>query len=96
MGVDQHREHAEGFVVFDEAHAAHVGGEVVDFAHSVAGTLASFAELEIGLDVFDVVEDLIPLVERFDVDAADVLVALVAEMGDQVSTDETTAASNEN
>ena len=37
VGVDEDREHAEGFVVFDEAHAAHVGGEIVDFADAVAG-----------------------------------------------------------
>ena len=28
--VDQHRQHARGLVALDEAHAAHVGGEVVD------------------------------------------------------------------
>ena len=30
VGADQHRQHALGLVGLDEAHAAHVGGEVVD------------------------------------------------------------------
>ena len=33
VGVDQHRQHAERLVVLDEAHPAHVGGEVVDVVH---------------------------------------------------------------
>src|SRR5260370_1264186 len=30
VGVDQHGKHAKGFIVFDEAHAAHIRGEIVD------------------------------------------------------------------
>ena len=94
--VDQHGEHAQSFVVFDEAHAAHVGGEVVDIADAAARFLAFVAEIEIGLDVLDVVEHLVPLVERFDVDAANPLDALLAQLRDQMSANEPAAACYEN
>ena len=37
VGVDQNGEHAERFVVLDEAHATHVGGEVIDFVGAFGG-----------------------------------------------------------
>ena len=37
MRVDEHREHALGLVRLDEAHAAHVGGQVVDHAGVLGG-----------------------------------------------------------
>ena len=40
VGVDQHAEHAERFVVLDEAHAAHVGGQVVDDGSALEGAVA--------------------------------------------------------
>ena len=79
--VDQHRQHAEGLVVLDEAHAAHVGRQVVNLARPAAGLVAGVAQLQIGLDVFDVVEHLIPLVERLDVDTADSWWTLSRETG---------------
>ena len=35
--------------MFDESHAAHVGGEVVDFVGAVGGNFAVFLEIEIEL-----------------------------------------------
>ena len=71
VGVDEHAEHAEGFVVFDEAHAAHVGGELEDDVGAFGGLEAVVLVLEVEREVFDVLGDLVPLVERLDVDGAD-------------------------
>ena len=62
VGGDQHRQHAQRLVVLDEAHAAHVGGEVVDHVDAVAGALARRQVLKVGASVVDVVEALVPLV----------------------------------
>ena len=72
--VDQHAEHAEGLVILDEPHAAHVGGEVVDDRGFFAGLLAGFLFLQVELQVLDAAEFLIPLIKRFDVDGPDVCV----------------------
>ena len=45
--VDQHREHAQGLVVLDEAHAAHVGGQVVDVGGALGGALAVFRQVQV-------------------------------------------------
>ena len=35
MGVDENREHAKGAIVFDEAHPAHVGRQIIDVRYPV-------------------------------------------------------------
>lgn len=92
MGADEHREHAGRLVGFDKAHAAHVGGEHVDLAGILAGFVTGVFVVEVELEIFDVVEALVPLIERFDVDRADVLVAVLAKLGDEVAADKTAAA----
>ena len=59
-------------VVLDEAHAAHVGGEVVDDVCAAQRGLAVLLLLQIEAEVLRLGEALIPLVKRFDVDGADV------------------------
>ena len=56
---------------------------------------ASFS-CKIELEVFDVGESLIPLVERLDIDGADVGVALGEEVADEMAADETAGAANDN
>ena len=71
MRVDQHRQHAQGRVVLDEAHAAHVGGEVVD-DHGVARrSFAGVLVLQIQLQILRLGKTLVPLVEGLDIDGAD-------------------------
>lgn len=48
MGVDKHREHTQRFVVLDESHAAHVGGEIIDVRDASRDPVAGFGELQIG------------------------------------------------
>ena len=49
-------QHAEGFVVFDEAHAAHVGGELEDDVGACGGLAAVVLVLQVEREVLDVVE----------------------------------------
>ena len=71
VGVDEDRDHARGPVRLDEAHAAHVAGEVVDVADAANCVLARLERAEVGYTVLDAVDHLIPLVERLDVDRAE-------------------------
>ncbi len=95
VGVDQDAEHAEGFVVFDETHAAHVGGEVVDDGGVFERGLAIFEAAEIELQVLDFGEALIPLFDGFDIDGSDVGVTAFEQIADEVATDEPTAAADD-
>ena len=72
VGVDQHRDHASGPVRLDEAHAAHVAGEVVDVRDAVDGAaLHASSERRSATRFSTSRQHLIPLVEGLDVDGAD-------------------------
>src|SRR5207249_11745152 len=92
MSIDQDAEHAETFVVFDEAHSSHVGSEVVDGFGAIQSLLASAPVLQIELLIFHARHQLMPIVERFDIDGANILMALANQIRGQVSADETAAA----
>src|SRR2546428_304181 len=49
--VDQHREHAERFVTFDETHPPHVGGQVIDALGAPQRLLALSAPLQLQAQV---------------------------------------------
>jgi len=62
--VDQNALHAEGAVIFDEAHAPHVCGKVVDGRRPGRGCPASREFLQIQRrDTFDIIRALIPLLQ---------------------------------
>ena len=92
--VDEHREHAQGLVVLDEAHAAHVGREVEDRVGALDGGVAVALEVEIEDEVLDVGEPLVPTGLGFAVDGADAGEPLAPEIGDEVPADETAAATD--
>src|ERR1043166_3721359 len=96
VGVDEHREHAERAVVFDEAHAAHVGGEIVNDGRVLQRLFAGVLFLEIELEIVDVGEALVPFVERFQVHGPHVRVPLPEEVRDEVAADESAAAAYNN
>ena len=81
VGIDQHREHAQGFVVLDKPHAAHIRREIVDFGGALGGLLAVLFQVQVQNQVVGVVENLIPLRQRLDVDGANSLVALASQFG---------------
>src|SRR5690606_42151741 len=82
--LDQHAQHAGGLVALDEADAAHVGGQVEDAVRALDCPPAGVAvgQGEDGGPGRRV--DLVPRVERLDVDGPHVD-ATVDELGDQVA-----------
>ena len=87
VGVDQNREHAERPVVLDKAHAAHVGGEIVDQRRAFERFFAGFLFAEIEHDIFDIVELLVPLAQGLDVDGANRPEALPPQIGHEMPAD---------
>jgi hypothetical protein len=85
--ADQHRQHAGRLVVLDEAHASHVGRQVVGFAGARAGPAAVGQVLQIQPQVFHVVETLMPFVERLAIDRPQMGVPATTQRGDQMSAD---------
>ena len=94
VGVDQDAEHAEAFVQLDEAHATHVGGEIVDPVGAIDGLDAGVFVLEVKRQVLRLGEALIPLPLGLFVDGAD-LVSLLEHGFDEVAADESTGAGHE-
>ena len=94
VGVDEDAEHAEAFVQLDEAHAAHVGGEIVDPVGAVGSLDAGFFILEVEGEVLGFGEALIPLPLGLFVDGAD-FVPLVEHGLDEVAADEASGAGDE-
>ena len=74
----------------DEAHAAHVGGEVVDHLGALGGGAAGLEQGEIAHLVLDARMLLVPLGERLDVDGADLLMTALLQDAHQMAADEAT------
>ena len=79
----------------DEAHAAHVGGEVVDHARTLGGGAADIEKGEVSNLVLDTRGRLIPLVQRLHVDGADIGVATLLQDTNQMAADEATGAGDD-
>ena len=79
----------------DEAHAAHVSGEVVDHARTLSSGAAGLEQGEVGDLVLDAGGLLVPLVERLHVDGADLGVAALLQDADEMAADEAAGASND-
>ncbi|MEJ1973789.1 MAG: hypothetical protein WDM96_15410 [Lacunisphaera sp.] len=65
--IDQHAEHAERLVVFDESHSSHVGRQVVAILRSIERLPAGRLVLEIEHEVLGLREFLMPLRDRLAV-----------------------------
>src|SRR5436190_22600595 len=96
MGIDQDREHAKGFIVLNETHAAHVCGEVVDDFSPNDRLFTGLLLLKIETDIFDIGEDLVPFGSRLNIDGANIFVALPAQIGNQMTANKSAAAANDN
>ena len=86
--VDEDRAQALDAVALDEAHAAHVGGQVVDLDRPLAGPGAVVADADVEDEVLDAGGPLVPLVEGLLVDGPDAREALVVEVADERPGDE--------
>src|SRR5690606_26357108 len=85
----------EALVLLDEAHPAHVAGEVEDPLGVPARLLARLLVVEVQPDILHARETLVPLVVGLDVHRPDLLVALTEQVGDKMSADETTSAGDD-
>src|SRR5712692_4912390 len=79
VGVDEHREHAEGAVVFDKTHAAHVGGKIVNDPGVAHGLFAGFPALQIKGQIVHSGKYLVPFLGRLEVHRPDRAIALPQE-----------------
>src|SRR5689334_17875169 len=93
MGVDQDGQHAKGFVVFDETHAAHVGRKIVDQIDTVDRALTRLLIAKIELQVFRFGEHLKPFPEWFYVDRPDCF-SLAEQISYQMAADKSAAPAN--
>ena len=93
MGVDQDAQHAKRFVVFDETHAAHVRGEIVDKVDARDRAFAAFFFAKIELQIFGLGEHLKPFLERFHIDRANFF-SLAEQVRHQMAADKAAAAAN--
>ena len=96
MSVSQHTEHAEGAVVLDEAHAAHVGRQLKDRAGSLDRLAAVLFVLQIQAEIFDAGDNLVPLVQGLDVDGADLARAAGNQILDQMTANKASRTANDN
>ncbi len=67
--VDQHAQHAQRIVIFDEAHAAHIGGQVVDLTRPAAGRRARIANFR-SATTFSTSSNVGTILEWLDIHAA--------------------------
>jgi hypothetical protein len=91
--IDEDGQHAQGFVLLDETHSAHVGREIVDLGRAACRDFAVLFQVEVETEIFDVVEALIPLVKRFYVDGTNRGTTASSQVRDQRPAYETTRTS---
>src|SRR5258706_17903 len=94
MSVDQHRQHAQGFVILDKTHSTHICREIINNIRTRDSLLARLLLLKIQTEIFHSWKDLVPFLHRFNVDGADLFMPLPQKIGDQMATDKTAAAAN--
>jgi hypothetical protein len=94
MRVNEHREHAQGAIVLDEAHPAHIGGQIIDNASVLERDFAGFAPLQVQDQILDPGGDLIPVGEGFNVNGTKVGMALPFKVGDQMTANKAATATN--
>ncbi len=96
MSIDQHGHHTGGLVEFDETHAAHIAGEIVDHVGVGQSRPAWLLQTKVQLAIINVVEPLVPLVERLDVNGPQVSETTALKVGDVVAAKESTASAHDN
>ena len=94
VSIDENRKHAQRLVVLDEPHAAHVGGEVKNLESALGGALAVCPLIQVERKILDIPENLVPLVERFNVNRAKLGITLPAQVSNEGAADEPAGAGN--
>ncbi len=96
MRIDEDRAQAFDAEAFDEAHAAHVGSEVIHFNSTFADAMAICFDTDVETKIFHARHMEIPLIERFLIHSADVGEAFFREVQREVAADEAAGAGDDN
>ena len=88
MGVDEDAAQALDAELLDEAHAAHVGGQVIDLDRPFAHPVAVFLVAHVQAQPLHARHPLVPVGQRFLVDGPDAGETLVVEIARQRTADE--------
>lgn len=94
MGIDENAQHAKRFVVFNKAHAAHIGCQVENHVRSADCSFARRFVPQIQYKILDIFGSLLPTLERFQVDSANRTRALGKKTLRQVSSDKSAASAD--
>src|SRR5579863_1481834 len=94
MRIDENGEHAKGFVLFNEPHAAHVGSEIVNLLDPLTNSVARRLILQISDNVFRLRGAIKPVFEPFPVDSPDGN-ALLDKITHQLTADKAPRAGNQ-
>ena len=95
MRVDENGAQAFDAETLDETHAAHVGGEIVNFHRAFADALAVVLVAHVQAEVLHAGNVQIPFVKRLLVHRADVGEAFVLEIQREVAGDESARAGDD-
>ena len=80
MRIDENRQHAERLVVFDETHATHVRGKIIDLIGVPADRFTLILQVEVQHQVLNIVKPQIPFIERLDINCANLRESLVTKI----------------
>ena len=94
IGIDQDGQHAVRLVGFDEPHAAHIGGQVVDDIHARDRIMAGVQAGQVGLHRDGAGRPLIPLLDRLAIDQTQP-VSLGGKCRGKMTADEATSAGDQ-
>src|SRR5437899_2835262 len=93
MRVNQHADHAKGFVIFDEAHAAHISRKIVDDIRIAHRSFADLFFLEIEPLIFHRRKKLKPFIDWLYIHGPNIC-ALTNKVRYQMAADESTGATD--
>ena len=93
--IDENGPQAFDAETFDEAHAPHVGGEVVNLGRALAGAPAVLLLTQVEAEIRDAGQHPIPLAERLLVHGADIRESLLLEVEREVAANEPAAAGDD-
>src|SRR5438046_1101774 len=91
--INQHGQHTKSLVVLNEAHAAHIGGEIVNFACALTHGIAVILQVQVQDEVFSLVTNLVPLLQRLDIHCSNPADASLAQIRNERAANESTRSS---
>src|SRR3954467_2394607 len=95
MGVDQDGQHTKRLIVFDEADASHICSKIIHDVGAGKRLITRAPLLKVKAQVLDFGKQLMPLIQRFDIDRTKFFAALMKQIRDQVATDKSAASAND-